>query len=202
MCINKSTASGLQVSGTFLHPKHSKTPGPEPITTAICFAYLKSLTVPTIENILQSKRKRTGTALPSKSYSTILDAALVGHSQRGQGNIVEEDEATALQSKILKTPWEGPWQQSRCDAAVLLLSEGKRHMTNPCQCCTEPAWDRDQQGDGSRAVLTACCAHPPALTLQCSAHAQHTTHMQLWSSGWLLLWSITLALAPGSWAAH
>lgn len=57
MCINKSTASGLQVPGTFLHPLHSKIPGPETITTAIGFAYLKFLTVPTIENILQSKRK-------------------------------------------------------------------------------------------------------------------------------------------------
>lgn len=63
MCINKSTASGLQVQETSLHSKHNEIPGPEPITTAIGFAYLKSVTVSTVKNILQSKRERKGNSL-------------------------------------------------------------------------------------------------------------------------------------------
>lgn len=73
---------------------------------------------------------------------------------------------------------KAPGSSPDVTAAVLLLSESKRHIINPCQCCTEPSWDRDS----SRAALTACSAHPPALTLQLSARTQHTTHTQLWSS--------------------
>lgn len=57
MCINKSTASGLQVQETSLRSKHNEIPRPEPITTAIGFAYLKSVTVSTVKNTLQSKRE-------------------------------------------------------------------------------------------------------------------------------------------------
>lgn len=80
MCINKSTASGLQVQETPLHSKHSEIPGPEPITTAIGFASLKSVTVSTVKKTKTScrvKGNERGTVLPSKPHSTFLDAAIV-----------------------------------------------------------------------------------------------------------------------------
>lgn len=78
MCINKSTASGLQVQETSLPSKHSETPGPEPITTAIGFAYLKSVTVSTVKKKhLTVKGKEAETVLSNKSYSTFLAAAVV-----------------------------------------------------------------------------------------------------------------------------
>lgn len=55
MCINKSTASGLPVQDVSWHSGHSEIPGPEPITTAIGFAYLISVTVSTVKNTLQRK---------------------------------------------------------------------------------------------------------------------------------------------------
>lgn len=60
------------------HSKHSEMPGPEPITTAIGFASLKSVnSINSKKTSFRVKRNARGTVLPSKPHSTFLDAAIV-----------------------------------------------------------------------------------------------------------------------------
>lgn len=151
---------------TSLHSKHNEIPGPEPITTAIVFAYLKSVTVSTVKKTpYRVTGNERGTLLPSKSRSTFLDAVIVGQSLRGQENSEKEDEATTLQ-RILRNPQEQYWQQSRGDyscfteCSKLLLSQDKRHsIINPLSVLHRESQRQDtRQGQCFRAASTAWSA--------------------------------------------